>query len=183
MNTHQLVIRCDTTNGYYKVGWTSELPLGRFTHRELLLESQTLFTFDASHPIFEKTCSQISELNTPLIIKERDAKLALGWLPVSLNLHDNSSSVSPDEFGSFYNLATNIRYRLTKNSRDVWGVINGDLVLHVEARYPKRRMLELEYQIWKNHKLEILRQYNGVIEQGKLITCNSGLWFVVKIDD
>jgi len=180
VNSHQLVIRCDTTNGYYKVGWSSELPLGRFTHLELLLDSDQLFILNSSNSIYKNACCRVLELNTPIILKEREDKLAMGWLDVALNLNDLGSGIEADDFGCFHNAATESRYRLSKNSSDVWVVINDTLVTQIEVRYPKRKMAELEYQIWKNQQLNKLQQFGGDIQQGRLAACHSGLWFIAN---
>ena len=181
MNSHQLVIRCDTANGYYKVGWAAELPLGRFKHIELLVETDNLSVLNSNNPqhvIYKKACDRVSELNLSLIIKEHEEKQALGWRDVALNLNDNTVQVLPDEFGCFNILATKTRYRLSKNSSQVWAVILSSEVVQIKARYPTRRMAELEYQIWKNHRLDKLSQYGGEIFQGALVVCCSGLWFI-----
>ncbi len=181
MNPHQLVIRCDTANGYYKVGWSSELPLGRFQHIELVTESETLSVLNSKnplYPVYVAACSRVSDLNASLINTEKADKNALGWLSVCLDLNENSIEVLPDEFGCFNALALKTRYRLSKNSSEVWAVIHDRTVLQVESRYPRKKLAELQYQIWKHHQLEKLSQFGGEIAQGKLSVSFSGLWFV-----
>lgn len=177
MNTQQLVIRCDTSNSYYKVGWASELPLGRFQHIELLSESDTHITLTLSNPVYKKACSKVSDLNKSLIVRERNDNRLLGWHSVGLNLDDTSIKVLADEFGCFNNLAAKTRYRLSKNCSQVWAVFKNNEVVQIEARYPERKMAEFEYQIWTNHQLNKLKQYGSDIKQGKLLVCFSGLWF------
>ncbi len=181
MNTHQLVIRCDTTNGYYKVGWASELPLGRFKHFELLLETENQAVLTPKNPdysVYQDASNQVSELNQALILKETQEKKAVGWYFVPLNLNDTTVKILPDEFGCFNISASKTRYRLSKNSSEVWAVITENEILQVEARYPVQKLTQLKYQIWKNYKLDKLKQHGGIIKQGKLVVCFSGLWFV-----
>ncbi len=181
MNSHQLVIRCDTANGYYKVGWSSELPLGRFQHIELVTESETLSVLNSKNPLYSMyvaACTRVSNLNASLIKTEKTDKNALGWLPVYLALNDDSVEVVPDEFGCFNAIALKTRYRLSKNSNEVWAVIHNSAVLQVESRYPRNKLAELQYQIWKHHKLDKLSEFGGEIVQGKLLVSFSGLWFV-----
>ncbi len=183
MNTHQLVIRCDTTNGYYQVGWASELPLGRFSHLELLLEVDKLFPLTSKNQyssIYNTACKKVADLNQSLIKQEQKDKLASGWFQVSLNLNDNAIKIVTDEFGCFNNLATKARYRLSKNCRLVWVIVKEETVQQIEARYPEQQMEELQYQIWKHHKIEKLSIYSGKLLQGKLIVSFSGLWFVAE---
>ncbi|MFV2059671.1 MAG: hypothetical protein ACC653_03245 [Gammaproteobacteria bacterium] len=184
MNTYQLVIRSDTANGYFKVGWASELPLGRFEHVELLLEVDNVFELKSKnhHSVtYLDACKRVSALNQSLIIKEQQANLASGWFNVLLNLNDGAIKITADELGCFNNLATETRYRLSKNCRVVWAMIYENTVQHIEARYPELNMGELKYQIWKHHKLEKLQSGNGELKQGKLIVSYSGLWFVADV--
>jgi len=181
MNSNQLVIRCDTTNGYYKVGWALELPLGRFKHIELLVETEELTILNSKNPhyaIYKKACIQTSELNYSLIHKEQQENQKIGWMQVELNLNDKSVKVIPDDFGCFNTLALKTRYRLSKNSSEVWAVVNNDKIVQIIARYPTKILPELEYQIWKHHHLDNLKPWGGVVHQGKLVVSFSGLWFV-----
>jgi len=184
MNSYQLVIRCDTTNGYYKVGWTSELPLGRFEHIELLVETKNPITLNSKNPhfsIFAEACKRVSTLNKVLLTTEQERHESQGWRNVPLNLNDSTVQIKPDEFGCYNNLATKTRYRLSMNSSDVWAVIKNSEVIQVIARYPKNKIPELKYQIWKHTELDKLHQLGGDVVQGRLAVCNSGLWFIDNI--
>jgi hypothetical protein len=181
MNSHQLVIRCDSTNGLYKVGWALELPLGRFQHIELLVETEDLIILNSNNPhyaIYKKACIRTSELNQSLILKEQQENQKLGWIQIELNLNDESVKIIPDDFGCFNTLALTTRYRLSKNSSEVWAVVNNGNIVQIIARYPTKKLPELEYQIWKHHHLDNLKQWDGVVNQGKLVVSFSGLWFV-----
>lgn len=181
MNSYQLVIRCDTTSGFYKVGWTSELPLGRFEHFELLIETENLTDLNPENPsysIYIAACNRVSMLNSALIVKEREHNQSLGWRNVLLSLNDITVQILPDKFGCYSNLATKTRYRLSKNSRDVWAVIKDNEVLHIVTRYPFDKLPELKYQIWKYNQLDKLNQFGADVCQGRLVVCSSGLWFV-----
>jgi hypothetical protein len=186
VNTHQLVLRCDTTNGYYKVGWASDLPLGRFKHIELLLEVENLIALKVNNPTnqhfttYIDACKRVSVLNQSLITQEQRNNQASGWFNVALNLSDQNDTVTADEFGCFNNIATKTRYRLSKNCRVVWAVVKESIVVQIEARYPDLKIDELKYQIWKQHKLGKLNESGGDIKEGKLLVCHSGLWFVAE---
>jgi|GEM_PF-1927042 len=180
LNARQLVLRVDSATGFAKVGWSADLPIGRFIHIELIGETPDYGEICQSNPLFEdfqKACLRAREINHPLLAAQYRHFIAKGCLPIPLNLNDNDADVGPDAFGNFHEAAIGAMFRLTGNFATVWGVIKEQMVVQLHSCQPPKTMEELEYQVWKRYILSQLAQYPGEIKTGKLIVQESGLWF------
>jgi hypothetical protein len=179
-NPNQLVLRRDTRTGIAHVGWAAELPLGRFSHIELIFEADDcapITAVSAHFALHQQACQKARALNVPLLAAQRERLLALGWLPVPLDLNDPCAGAAHDALGCYKAAAMRALYRLTANLTAVWVVVDGNDITQVQAREPRRAMERLEFEVWKHHRLSELARSPGDIRQGCLVVEDSGLWF------
>ncbi|MBI1422209.1 MAG: hypothetical protein GC149_02000 [Gammaproteobacteria bacterium] len=66
---------------------------------------------------------------------------------------------------------------LTRNCKRAWVIARQGTITHVRARYPDKTLDELTYQVWYHTQLHQLHLLDGVLLEGNLMICESGLWF------
>jgi hypothetical protein len=174
-----LVLRRDTATGFARVGWATDMPLGRFAHIEQVCETGH-YPLDDRHPqyrLYCLACRRARHLNQALIDDQHQSLVQQGCVPVPLTLNDASAEDGADEFGSYLSSAMRALFRLTANVTEVWALIAGQTVVALQSCQPPRPMEALEYQVWKNHCLAKLAEAEGNLAHGKLVVRESGLWF------
>lgn len=179
-NSQLLVLRRDTATGFSRVGFHSELPLGRFEHIALICEVPSCTPVQPDSPFFAEyaaACEIACQLNHQLVEQQQQQNQLQGWLNVPLDLGEPQSTIQGDEFGSYEVQAQKTLYRLTRNVTEVWACVSDNQVRHIQSRYPPREMEMLDYQVWKHHQLAKISELPGVIATGRLIVQESGLWF------
>lgn len=180
LNSQRLVLRLDSATGLARVGWASDLPMGRFIHVKLIAESPQCDPITPASPLFDefnRACAQARHINQPIIDEQIRALLSQGCLPVPLDLNDPQAATAADEFGSYRESAMRAFFRLTANFAGVWAVIREQNIVQLQSRRPPGEMEELQYQVWKQAIMKQLSGYGGKISPGKLVVQESGLWF------
>jgi hypothetical protein len=87
-----------------------------------------------------------------------------------------------DRVGNYAAAATQLQYQLSQNQKQVWAVIQQGTIMHVRSRYPQKDLDELTYQVWIHRQLHQLKEMSGILLEGQLMICESGLWFEAKND-
>ena len=158
MNTSSLpnflVIRLDTATGFYKVGWDSDMPLGRFTHIEKICKTTSSAAITPNHPLYEQyqqACLTATQYNKKPLTTQHHQLFEKGWLPVPLSLHNLISSTQADEIGCFVQPATKLMQKLCQQHHEVWAVVHQQKIINVLSRTPPRVMQPVEFHVWKNH--------------------------------
>lgn len=175
-----LVLRRDTATGFYAVGWDSDMPIGRFTHIELVCQTTSSEPIAPEHEFFADytaACHKACALNAPLLEIQVQEAMAKGWLAVPLDLHRSTQRIEPDPIGSRQICAMQARHRLCDNQVLVWCVLADGVVADVRACKPSRKMEPVEFHVWQHQQHQQMRQYGKEILQGQLIALESGLWF------
>ena len=175
-----LVLRRDTATGFYAVGWDSEMPIGRFTHIELICQtasSETITPQHATYATYMAACHKAREFNAPLLEEQIRQALVKGWLSVPLDLQQALSAYKPDLFGCLQVCAQQARYRLCRNHPYVWCVLADGVVVNVRASTPPRVMEAVEFHVWEHQQQRQMQQIGDEILEGQLIALESGLWF------
>lgn len=179
-NSRQLVLRRDTATGLTLVGWDTDLPVGRFVHidligdfRENILPDSTSVFYEAYQSALRQACQE----NDSVVKQKAQQNLSKGWYRVPFNLAQQQDTMVADNFGNYAAAAMQFFYQLTQNQKRAWAVIHQDEVVHVRARYPQKEMDELTYQVWYHKQQNEMQELSGVLLEGNLLTCESGLWF------
>lgn len=180
-NPRQLVLRRDTATGLTLVGLESELPIGRFKHLTLVceLEDNRLPALDNPYYAeYQAACLRAREANRLVLDAQIQQHNKSGWFAVPLSLSPHDPPLQADEFGNYFNAAMKLLFQLTHNNKQAWAVIQADRIVHIRSRQPPTDYDELSYQVWYHQQLHQLDQINGEIQQGSLLVCESGLWFI-----
>jgi len=175
-----LVLRRDTATGFYTVGWDSDMPIGRFTHIEVVCQTTSSEPIVPEHEFFAEytaACRKACNLNAPILEIQIQEAMAKGWLAVPLDLQRSTQTISPDPFGSQQINAMQTRHRLCGNQVQVWCVLAAGVVMDVRACEPPRKMEPVEFHVWQHQQHQQMRQYGEEILHGQLIAQESGLWF------
>ena len=178
--THQLVMRRDTRNGLVCVGWARDMPLERYEHLSLIVESNQAAPLLAGTDYFadyESACHEARTLNQAILSRQAEQHSRDGWLVVPLNLRSDTSLYIPDSVGSYQQVAMQALHRLTRNVTEVWAACDGSQVRDVCARTPPRPMEAVEFQVWRQQVLKHLLEQSASVYSGKLMVTHSGLWF------
>lgn len=182
-NPRQLVMRRDTATGMTSVGWDVELPLGRFAHLELICETeQNLLPQPESqaYPSYQAALDEARRANQLCLQRQTQQNQRKGWYQIPFALADEQQVMQADRFGNFFAAAMQLHYQLTQNRRQAWMVIQHNTPICVRARYPRRELDELTYQVWYHKQLHELNALPGTLLEGELIACESGLWFAAE---
>jgi hypothetical protein len=182
-NPRQLVLRRDTATGLTLVGWAADLPVGRFQHLELIGELADNILPDsksACYDAWQTALHHARQANRLVLAKQVRQHQAKGWYLVPFELAQDRQAMHSDSVGNYAAAAMQLHYQLTHNRKQAWVNIQGGTVVHVRARYPKKALDELTYQVWYNVQLQQLNLMEGSILEGNLISCESGLWFAAK---
>lgn len=175
-----LVLRCDTATGFFKVGWDTDMPIGRFSHTEVICETTSSETITPDSPYYSdytSACRKACVLNAAKLEAQQATSQAQGWIQVPLNIHHPDLEVNPDPFGIWLDLAMQTLHRLCNNKPYVWVAITEAGIVSVRPSEPPRPMEAVEFQVWRNQQLTKLAEFGGEIQKGKLIVQESGLWF------
>ena len=185
-NPQQLVIRLDTATGLARVGWAVDLPLGRFSHLELICENDNCSALNSKDPLYPQyllACEKSAALNKKLLDRQAETNLANGWMRVSGTINGIYRPIEADVVGSYCSNAMALLYELTRNYVFVWIVASDTTTIsYIESKQPPRDMDDFEYQVWRQHTLNRLSE-KGRIHEGKLMIQDSGLWFVPDNSD
>lgn len=177
--THQLVMRRDTRSGLVCVGWARDMPLERYQHITLIVETpraEPLHPAAECYPLYENACQQARALNHDTLAQQRSRHIHDGWLQVPLELRATQDS-EPDNVGSYQQAAMQALHRLTRNVTEVWAAIDGAHVIDLSARIPPRPMQAVEFHVWRQQVIQRLHTGGETVLPGKLIVTHSGLWF------
>ncbi len=175
-----LVLRCDTATGFFRVGWDSDMPIGRFSHAEVVCETLSSEPITPKSPYFSAyvaACNKARVLNEAKLEQQRLDLITKGWIIVPLNLDSDDDLPEPDPFGGMQNQAMSTMHRLCENKTRVWAVITEDGIVNVRPCEPPRKMEAVEYQVWLNDQTQRMKAFRGDIIKGKLVVQESGLWF------
>jgi hypothetical protein len=179
-NPRQIVLRRDTATGLTRVGWETDLPIGRFEHIELICEQHDnhlpLPHDSENYSLWQQAISRAREANTLFIQQQIQQLNSKGWWPIPFELSSHRGSLSADEFGNYSAAAMQLLFELTRNVRDAWAVIVDAHIVHVRSRQPLKTLDVLPYQVWYHQQQSQLASYGGHIIEGQLQTCESGLW-------
>jgi len=182
-NPRQLVLRRDTATGLTRVGWDSDLPIGRFEHYKVICEisDSRLPDIDSPHYTnYQAACCTAREANAALLEKQIQHHTSQGWLHVPLGLSSNTETLQADEFGNFTAAAMSLMFELTHNQKQVWAVADKTNIVHVRSRLPTTELDELSYQVWYHQQMHQLDNLSGQILEGDLQITESGLWFKIQ---
>jgi len=178
-----MVLRRDTATGLTLVGWEADLPVGRFLHLELVFESaKSILPEHGSedYAAWQSALNQARQANQPILEQQVRHNLAMGWYFVPFELALNHQAIEADSVGNYAAAAMQLHYQLTKNCKHAWVIIQSETIEHVRARYPKKILDELTYQVWYHQQLTQLNKMGGTLLEGRLNICESGLWFAVE---
>lgn len=178
-NPWQLVLRRDMATGLMLVGWSDDLPLGRFEHLSLICEtvSAVLPAKDSEQYIFYQAAMETARnSNFKVIEQQSEDNRQRGWYEVPFALIDNISGMPPDDIGSYAAAAIKLQYQLAGHCRQVWATALEGKIIHVRARYPKKELDALTAQVWYFRQLDELQAFSGQLLEGTLVACESGLW-------
>lgn len=184
-NTRQLVLRRDTATGLTLVGWDADLPAGRFEHLELICESSKYSLPDSGsedYDAWQSALYRARQANQHMLEMQISCNQSNGWICVPFELAHNRETMVADHVGNYAAAAMQLHYQLTQNQKQAWVVVRRGRIVHVRARYPKRQLDELTYQVWYHRQLHELNEMEGTLLEGELMICESGLWFDVKND-
>jgi hypothetical protein len=184
-NPRQLVLRRDSATGLTLVGWETDLPVGRFEHIELIGESPENSLPERGseyYAAYQAALQQARRQNLALLEQQVRHHQARGWYRVPFALADVPEQMVADHFGNYATAAMQLHYQLTQNRKPAWVVILEGTVVHVRARYPRKTLDELTYQVWYHKQLHQLNQVEGNVLEGRLVTCESGLWFEARAE-
>lgn len=179
-NPRQLVLRRDTATGLIQVGWDPDLPVGRFEHLELiceLMENVLPDTGSEYYDAYQTALQHAREENRFMLEQQAQLNQSKGWYLVPFKLARDQQGMVADSVGNYVAAAMQLLYQLTRNRKQVWAVIQQGMVVHVRPRYPQQDLDELTYQVWYHKQLDQLNKVGRLVMQGKLIICESGLWF------
>ena len=179
-NPRQLVLRRDTATGLTLVGWDTDLPVGRFEHIGLIGEFRENILPDISsefYDTYQAALLEACQANYHVLEQQVQHNRSKGWLKVPFELAQTQQALEADIFGNYAAAAMQLYYQLTLNQKRAWAVIREDVILHVRARYPNKKMDELTYQVWYHKQQHQLQEMGGTLLEGNLLTCESGLWF------
>lgn len=182
-NPRQLVLRRDTATGLTLVGWASDLPIGRFEHLELIGESANNSLPNSAsdyYAAYHAALQTAREANTLLLEQKIRHHQSQGWYRVPFDLASNRQALQADSVGNYAAAAMQLHYQLTQNRRQAWAILRHGTIVHVRARHPEARLDELTYQVWYHQQQQQLNELGGMKLEGDLMTCESGLWFMVK---
>lgn len=182
-NPRQLVLRRDTATGLTQVGWASDLPVGRFDHLALVGESVNNRLPDSTseyYAAYHAALQRAREANGHLLAQQVRHHQSQGWYRVPFELASNRQALQADNVGNYAAAAMQLHYQLTRNRKPAWAIILQETIVHVRARYPQEHLDELTYQVWYHQQLQQLSKQDGTVLEGELMTCESGLWFMVK---
>ena len=182
-NPKQLVLRRDTATGMTLVGWEEDLPVGRFEHIKLICESPKNILPECNsekYVAYQSALQNARHANWLMLEQQVRDYQSRGWLLVPFELAQNQEAMKADNFGCFTSAAMQLHYQLTHNRKQAWVIIRQDKVVHVRARYPRKEMDELTYQVWYHKQQHELNEIGGILHEGQLIICESGLWFESK---
>lgn len=184
-NPKQLVLRRDTASGITLVGWEEDLPIGRFEHLELICElaKNILPECDSEdYASYQSALHNARQANRLILEQQVRYHQSKGWLLVPFELAHNQEAMQADRFGNFTTAAIQLNYQLTRHRKQAWAIIQRGSIVHVRARYPKKALDELTYQVWYHKQLYELKEMDGTLLEGHLMICESGLWFEAKND-
>lgn len=182
-NPRQLVLRRDTATGLTLVGWAADLPVGRFQHLELICESANNILPDSEseyYASYQSALHHASQANQLMLERQARKNQSKGWQRVPFELAHDLQPMKADSVGNYAAAAMQLQYQLTRNCKRAWVIIQRETVMHVRARYPKKELDELTYQVWYHVQLRELNKMGGTLLEGDLIICESGLWFDAK---
>jgi len=185
-NPRQLVLRRDTATGLTLVGWESDLPVGRFEHLALIGESANHVLPDSGseyYAVWQSALRHARQANRHMLERQVRVNQAKGWYRVPFGLAHDRSAMRADSVGNFAAAAIQLQYQLARNSKQAWAIIIDGMVTHVRARYPKKALDELTYQVWYHKQMHELNKLGGKLFEGTLIICESGLWFNMQQDN
>jgi len=179
-NPKQLVLRRDSATGMTLVGWEEDLPVGRFEHLELICESSKNILPDIDskyYDVWQSALYKARQANFLMLKQQVQQNQSKGWVLVPFELAENRDAMAADRVGSYTAAAMQLHYQLTENRKLAWTVMQHGKVKHVRARYPLRELDEFTYQVWYHKQLHELEKMGGILLEGQLIICESGLWF------
>lgn len=179
-NPRQLVLRRDTATGLTLVGWETDLPLGRFEHIDLIGEFKENILPDISselYDIYQAALLEARQANLHVLEQQVQHHQSKGWYKVPFELAKKQEPLEADPYGNYAAAAMQLYYQLAENQNRTWAIIREDVIVHVRARYPKKRMDRLTYQVWYHKQQHELKEMGGVLLEGNLFACESGLWF------
>ena len=184
-NPNLLVLCLDTATGFARVGWAADLPPGRFIHLDIIVESGDCHPLTSNSPHYahyQQACERARQLNLPALDKQIAFNQQQGWFRVPLT-EETPAACTSDDFGCYLDAATHSLYRMTANVLEVWAVVDGSSISHIQSRHASPAYTELEYQVWRHHTLSKLKTHPGKILSGRLRVQESGLWFVAEVDE
>jgi hypothetical protein len=184
-NPRQLVLRHDTATGLTLVGWEEDLPIGRFKHLELICElSKNILPAPDSkdYDAWQSALDHARQANQLMLQEQVQHHQSKGWLQVPFELAQQKETMMADRVGNYAAAATQLQYQLSQNQKQVWAVIQQGTIMHVRSRYPQKDLDELTYQVWIHRQLHQLKEMSGILLEGQLMICESGLWFEAKND-
>lgn len=179
-NPRQLVLRRDTATGLTLVGWASDLPVGRFQHLQLISESDNNFLPDiesAEYGIYQSALEQARQANSRMLQQQVRSNQTKGWYLVPFELAGDRQAMQSDSIGNYAAAAMQLHYQLTCHCKQAWTIIRDGAIVHVRARYPRKMLDELTYQVWYHKQRFELNKIQGALLEGELMICESGLWF------
>lgn len=181
INPRQLVLRRDTATGLTQVGWESDLPVGRFEHLELICELSENRLPDINsefYAAYQAALHHSRQANALMLEQQIQDNQAKGWYRVPFDLFRHRQKLTADNVGIYTAAGMQLHYYLTHNAKQAWAVIQAGKVAHIRSRYPAKDLDELSYQVWYHQQCYQLEGLGGTLLQGKLLICESGLWFV-----
>jgi hypothetical protein len=182
-NPRQLVLRRDTATGLTHVGWETDLPLVRFEHLELIGEPVKSILPDSDseyYAAYQAALRYARQANHRMLEQQMRDNQSKGWYRVPFALARDSQGMQADSVGNYAAAAMQLQYELTYNCKLAWAILRCGVVEHVRTRYPKKELDELTYQVWYHKQLHDLQQLGGILLEGTLMVCESGLWFEAK---
>ena len=178
--THQLVMRRDTRTGLVCIGWARDMPLERYEHLSLIIESNRAAPLLADtdyYAHYVSACNEARALNQAILARQSAQYARDGWLVVPLDLRAEEAACEPDSVGSYQQAAMQALHRLTRNVTEVWAACDGGQVRDVCACSPPRPMEAVEFQVWRQQMHRRLHEQSARVYSGKLMVTHSGLWF------
>jgi hypothetical protein len=165
------------------VGWDVELPLGRFEHLQLICESTKAVLPNSDSEYYDDYLSALEharQLNHRVVQEQIRQSQSQGWVEVPFTLAHKQEAMRADKVGNYAAAAMQLLYQLTRNQKIAWAVMQHETIVHVRARCPQKQLDELTYQVWYHKQLYELKEIGGVLLEGNLMVCESGLWFEAK---
>lgn len=183
-NPRQLVLRRDTATGLTLVGWEFDLPVGRFEHLDLICEVSDYILPDITSEYFatyQSALRQARQANRLMLAQQARLNYAKGWRIVPFELAHHRQALGADSFGNYAAAAMQLHYQLTQKAKQAWAVICDEAIVHVRARHPHKELDELSYQVWYHQQCYQLKKMGGMVLEGNLVVCESGLWFAANL--